>query len=242
MKTVAIMQPYFLPYIGYFQLISCSDVFVVYDNIQYTKKGWINRNRYLVNGRDELFSIPLQKASDSLDVVQRNVAESFAPEKLVAKITGAYRGAPFFSEGVALFTKAAHCPSQNLFEFLYHSIQVVCQYLGIDTTLLPSSAVSIDHSLRSQERVIAICKALGATRYINPIGGLDLYSGPSFASHHIELEFLKARPFQYQQFGEDFVPWLSILDLIMFNSREALAHQLSEFDLIPPHPLEAVGA
>ena len=86
---LAIMQPYFFPYIGYFQLIKSVDEFVIYDNIQYTKKGWINRNRILVNGTDYLISLPLKKDSDYLNVVDRQLAESWEKDrtKLLTLIT-----------------------------------------------------------------------------------------------------------------------------------------------------------
>src|SRR6476646_6270368 len=98
----AIMQPYFLPYIGYFQLINACDVFIVYDNIKYTKKGWINRNRFLRNGADVLFSLPLRKDSDFLDVRERTIAPDFDPEKVLAALREAYRRAPHFGEAFAV--------------------------------------------------------------------------------------------------------------------------------------------
>ena len=95
---LAIMQPYFLPYIGYFQLIAAADLFIIYDNIKYTKKGWINRNRMLLNGTDKLFSLPLKKDSDFLDIVGREISQDFNPDKLLNQFKGAYIGAPYFVE------------------------------------------------------------------------------------------------------------------------------------------------
>jgi hypothetical protein len=223
---VAIMQPYFLPYIGYWQLIAAVDVFVVYDNIKYTKKGWINRNRFLRNGVEDTFSLPLRKDSDFLDVNQRLLADSFGRENLLNRFREAYRKAPEFSSVMPLLEEITRNPVANLFDYIFGSIHAVCEFLGIRTPLMVSSTIACDHSLKSAERVQAICKALGADTYVNPIGGMELYSKEDFASHGIDLKFLKALPFEYEQSGNAFVPWLSILDVLVFNSKERTRSQV----------------
>src|SRR5262249_32121819 len=120
----------------------------------------------------------------------------------------------------------------NLFAYLHTSISKVCGYLGIATPLVVSSQIEADHSLKSQDRVIAICKALHATHYINPIGGLSLYSSKDFAADGIKLSSLKSNSREYRQFGAPFVPSLSILDVMMFNSREVVRQMLGEYKLI----------
>jgi hypothetical protein len=229
---VAIMQPYFLPYIGYFQLIGAVDVFVVYDNIKYTKKGWFNRNRFLQNGSDAWFSIPLANASDSLDVVERGIAPSFDRARLLNQLTGAYRRAPHFAQGFELLRECVEHDDRNLFRFLHHSIHATARRLSLDTRIVVSSTLPIDHSLRAQDKVLAICGALGATTYINAIGGTALYSAPDFAERGIDLRFLRPCPPEYRQFGEPFVPWLSILDLLMFNPADDVKSMLSAFQLV----------
>lgn len=220
---LAIMQPYFLPYIGYFQLIAAADCFVVYDNIKYTKKGWINRNRMLLNGADVMFSLPLKKASDSLDVVERELAEGFDPRDLLAQWRGAYAKAPYFAETLPLLEKIISNPERNLFRFILASLIETCRHLGITTEIKISSTIPIDHTLRAEEKVLALCEALGADTYINPMGGVELYSKETFAAHGINLKFLKPQPLDYPQFGAPFVPWLSILDVLMFNGRHIVA-------------------
>ena len=222
------MQPYFFPYIGYFQLIAAVDRFVVYDNVKYTKKGWINRNRYLLEGKDAVFSVPLKGASDFLEVRERHIAEDFDRHQLLARIGQAYRKAPFFEPTHALFAKAVSNPERNLFGFVHQSIADVCGYLGITTPIVPSSTIAIDHSLRGQEKVVAICRENGAAVYVNAIGGLELYSRAAFAAHGIALQFLKSRPIEYPQFGAAFVPWLSILDVLMFNAPEKVRGFLAD--------------
>ncbi|HNG88586.1 MAG TPA: WbqC family protein [Saprospiraceae bacterium] len=222
------MQPYFLPYIGYFQLIQAADRFVVYDNIQYTKKGWINRNRILQNGKDEYISLPLKKDSDYLDVVQRSLADNFEQERdsALRKIKGLYHKAPQFQQVYPLLERIYDCPDHNLFRFIFHSIREVCAYLDIRTEMLVSSSLPIDHNLRSEDKVIAICKATHADAYLNPIGGTELYQPDRFRLHGFDLQFIKSTLVEYPQFGKPFVPWLSILDVMMFNSVEHIQQQL----------------
>lgn len=230
---IGIMQPYFLPYIGYFQLISVTDIFVVYDNIKYTKKGWINRNRYLASGDDAIFSVPLKKDSDSLDVVEREISDTFDRQKLLNQISAAYAKAPYFRETFPAFERIVRHQESNLFDFILNSIRVVNEELGIKTKLVRSSSLKIDHSLKAQDKVLAICGSVGADHYINPIGGVELYDKGAFLGRNFKLSFLKTRPIEYPQFAGPFVPWLSILDVMMFNSRKQISDWLSEaYDLI----------
>lgn len=230
---LAIMQPYFMPYIGYFQLIAAVDQFIVYDNIKYTKKGWINRNRMLQNGQDAMFSLPLKSGSDALDVCERELAADFNRDKLLSQFKGAYRRAPYFEQTFPLIERIVRHEETNLFGFLHHSIVKACEHLGITTEILVSSSIAIDHDLKSQDKVLALCKATGATTYVNAIGGMELYSAQDFREKGIALKFIRSRPFEYAQFGAAFVPWLSIIDVLMFNSREkALACITGNFDLI----------
>lgn len=118
------MQPYFLPYIGYWQLIGAADAFVVYDNIKYTKKGWINRNRFLLNGKEALFSLPLRKDSDFLDVNQRYLADSFDREDLINRLREAYRKAPEHTAFMPVLEDIIRCPSSNLFDYILSLIHI----------------------------------------------------------------------------------------------------------------------
>ncbi len=233
MSSVAIMQPYFFPYIGYFQLIAAVDQFIVYDNIKYTKKGWINRNRMLQDGRDVLFSLPLKSASDALDVSQRELATDFKRDKLLNQFRGAYRCAPYFDATMALVERVVRHEEGNLFRFLHHAIVSTCQHLGLATEIRISSDIAIDHQLKNQDKVLALCQAVGASTYVNAIGGVDLYSKEDFRKKGMALKFIRSKPFEYRQFGDPFVPWLSIIDVMMFNSREqTLAAITGNFDLI----------
>lgn len=227
------MQPYFFPHMGYFQLIAAVDLFVVYDNIKYTKKGWINRNRILLNGKSVMFTLPLKGDSDSLDVRERELAVDFECEKLLNRFKGAYQRAPFFEQTFPLIERVVRYENRNLFLFLHHSITETCKHLGIATKTKVSSEIAIDHSLKSQERVLALCGAIGATTYVNPIGGTELYSRDAFLEKEIELKFLHSKPIEYAQFGNAFVPGLSIVDVMMFNSpKDILRRMAGDFAVV----------
>jgi len=199
-------------------LIESADLFIVYDNIKYTKKGWINRNRILKDGKKALVSVPLKSNSNYLDVRDRKLSEDFRRTKLVNQIKGAYQSAPNFLQVFPMVEKTILNDEFNLFRFLLNTIVNVCEYLKITTEITISSSISIDHTLKSQNKVIALCREVGATIYINPVGGRELYSKNFFQSEGIKLKFIEPYPFYYDQFENEFVPWLSIIDVMMFNS------------------------
>jgi hypothetical protein len=228
MKKLAIMQPYFLPYIGYFQLMKAADEFVVYDNIEFSKKGWINRNRILVNGKDDYITLPLKKDSDFLDICERRLADTWPQDgkKMLNRFTESYRKAPQFEAVFPVVQKIIQSTETNLFGFILHSLQTVNEYLGITTPIIVSSTLPADHSLKAEHRVVSICKAAQATTYINPIGGLELYDKKFFSDQGIDIHFLKANTITYKQFNNEFVPWLSIIDVMMFNSKDEVQNWL----------------
>ena len=228
------MQPYFFPYIGYFQLMNAVDKFIVYDNIQYTKKGWINRNRILQNGVDSMISLPIKKDSDYLNVVDRRLADTWPEErtKMLNRIAGAYRKAPHFEEAFQVIEKCILLKEDNLYWFINNSLFQMRNYLGMFSPLITSSWVEINHDLRSKEKVIELCKAKNADTYINPIGGLELYNREEFKEKGIDLFFCKSNPIEYPQFGNKFVPWLSVIDVIMFNSKEKVSEYLNNYSLV----------
>ena len=228
------MQPYFFPYIGYFQLINAVDVFVIYDNIEFTKKGWINRNRILVNHNDSIITLPLQKESDFLNINERHLSILFSQDsvKIIRKITEAYRKAPHFKVVMPIIEDIFNYKNQNIFDFIYKSLKIICNYLDIKTKFEISSSIKIDHSLKSQNKVIAICEQLKATHYINAIGGQELYDKSVFDKKEIVLNFIKTSTIKYNQFDNDFIPWLSIIDVIMFNSIEETKIILNKYELV----------
>lgn len=224
------MQPYFFPYIGYFQLMNQVEDFVVYDNIKYTKKGWINRNRILVNGKDEYLSIPLKKDSDYLNVDKRFLADnwSIVRDKMLNKIFSSYNKAPFFNEVYPIIKKCILFEDKNLFNFIFNSIIEVKEYLGINSNIIKSSNLSIDHDLKSEKKIISICKEMKSYIYINPIGGKTIYNFDTFKKEGILLKFIKTEDVFYKQYNNDFISFLSIIDVMMFNSRDKIKQFLNE--------------
>jgi hypothetical protein len=218
---VGIMQPYFFPYIGYYQLMNAVDTFVIYDNIEYTKKGWINRNRILVNGIDSYITLPLKKDSDFLTIKERYLSDDWVTErrKLLNRIVESYRKAPFFNDVFPIIEQCILFADKQLFNFIQNSLELIRTYLGITTQLIVSSTLEVDSSLKSTQKVIAICKNLNANTYINPIGGLELYSKDDFGNEGIGLNFLKTDQIVYSQFNSSFTSNLSIIDVMMFNEK-----------------------
>ncbi len=230
-KTLAIMQPYFLPYMGYWQLINAVDEFVIYDTIQYTKKGWINRNRFLMNGTDEVFSLPLKKDSDFLFVRDRELAPSFERDKLIRQLKGAYQKAPYFSDHFPIIEDIINFSDNNLFTYVENSIHRICQFLDIKTPLIKSSDIQTGHEkMKGTDKVIDICQSQNAANYMNPIGGLDLYNKNTFQDAGIHLSFLRSTPLDYQCFGAPCLPHMSILDVMMFCPKNDITSYLTRFE------------
>ena len=226
---LAIMQPYFFPYVGYWQLINAVDKFVIYDDVNYIKGGWINRNNILINNQKQLFTVILDQSSPYKLINEIFIKDNFT--KLLKTIHFSYIKAPFFSQTYALLEKIFFFQDRNLVSFIANSIIVTSNYLGIETEFIISSSLDKDNSLKNKEKVLHICNIMGARTYVNAIGGQELYDKSEFASKNIELKFLKTNPITYQQFNNQFVPWLSIIDVMMFNSPQKIQEMLYNYIL-----------
>ena len=233
-KVIAIMQPYFLPYFGYFQLINSVNEFIVYDDIEYTKKGWINRNRILVNGIPQYITITLKKDSDYLNINERSLASSWTKDKtkILNKIKNSYRKAPCFDVAMPLIEEIMNDEEDNLFQFIFNSLEKICKFLAIETTVIKSSALNYDSSLKSQDKVLNVCETVGAGVYINSMGGKELYDMEAFFRKNITLKFLESDIEKYKQFNEEFISSLSILDVLMFNDKLVVKNWLNNYRLI----------
>lgn len=227
------MQPYIFPYIGYFQLIKEVDVFVIFDDVNFIKKGWINRNNFLLNGDLQRFTIPLKNVSQNKLICDTYIdEESGWKESLVKTVLHNYRNAPFYESISSLLQMILRDSHSNIALFNYNSIIQISKYLKLNTEFVLSSKIEKDISKRGSHKILDICKRLGAKEYINAIGGVDLYSKEVFTDEDIDLKFLKPSSVQYKQFDNDFVPWLSIIDVLMFNSIEDSVKLLNEYTLI----------
>ena len=221
------MQPYLFPYIGYFQLINAVDQFVIYDDVAYIKNGWINRNRYLLNGQAKYFTLSLAGASSFRPINLTFILDDEkhkTKEKVLKTLVMAYSRAPFFKAVHGLIAEIILNPDNNIATYNENSIRKVCAYLDIHTKIVMSSVIEKDRSLKAQARVIAVCKNLNTNTYVNAIGGKSLYAKEIFEKNGLELKFLRPHldRITYKQFGSSFVLGLSIVDLLMFNpSQEA---------------------
>lgn len=230
---LGIMQPYFMPYIGYWQLMNAVDKYVIYDDVNFIKGGWINRNRILVNGQPKYFNLPMTGISSYKKINEVCVNnDTRLIEKNLRIIEGAYKKAPFYDTVLPIIRDIVYCSEKNVAEYIAYSFEMINAYLEISTELIVSSALEKDCSLKGQDKVLAICKLLGATEYYNAIGGQELYSFNDFAEKGIQLKFLKTDNIQYKQFGEEFQENLSIIDVMMFNSKEKIKEMLGEYEVI----------
>ena len=232
---LAIMQPYLFPYIGYFQLMNLADTFVVYDDVQYINRGWINRNNILVSGSKSIFSFSVIKDSSHKNINERYFDKNrfeIETKKFLKTLTYSYSKAPYFQKVYSLIESILIFDDFIVSEFINNSLINICNYIGITTKLIKSSDINIDNALKSQDRILALCEALGAKQYTNPIGGVELYSKSKFNEQGIELNFIKTDEIIYKQFSNDFVSNLSIIDVMMFNSPYEIKEMLNQYELV----------
>jgi hypothetical protein len=232
---LGIMQPYLFPYLGYFQLIHAVDTFVVYDDVAFIKQGWINRNRILINGQPSYFTVPVKHAS-SFALIQDTVVDDDPQnarwaEKMLKTIDIAYRRAPEFGRVFPRVEAVLTSPTRRVAELAAASIKAMMQLLDLEAEWVESSARFGNAHWKGEDRVLAICRAQGATDYVNVAGGRELYSGERFAAEGVRLHFVRSRPVQYRQFQDPFVPWLSIIDVVMFNTQAAARELVTQYDL-----------
>lgn len=232
--TLAIMQPYFLPYIGYVQLMNAVDTFVLYDDVAFINRGWVNRNKLLINGQEYMFTVPLRDASQNKRINEVHLADD--PKwrgKLLKTIEQGYRKAPNYQTVMPLTEKIVNFATDSIADLIYFSLVELSQYIGLPTRLVQSSSIYNNTDLKAQDRILDICRQEAATRYINPIGGTELYDKPTFEQAGIKLNFIKANRIEYPQGNRpEFIPWLSILDVLMFNDIPTVQAMLNEYELV----------
>ena len=228
---LGIMQPYFMPYIGYFQLMKAVDKYVIYNDVNYINRGWVARNNILISGKKQLFTISLQGASQNKHFTEIQVLDNF--RKLVKTLDMNYSKAPFFQSTMGVMEKIFSYPERRLDFFIKNSFEQILFYLGIKTELILSSNLNKDDSLKGQNKILEICKILKADTYYNAIGGKELYDKEVFEDNGISLHFLKTdENLRYTQFPNmEFVPNLSIIDVLMFNSVEEVNKMLDDYTL-----------
>jgi len=232
---LGIMQPYLYPYLGYFQLINAVDKFIFYDDVNFIKQGWINRNKILLNGKEFLFTIPLKKESSFKLITETEINENLFKNwkiKFNRTLIQAYKKAPNFEIVNDLISRTLEIDSLAISDLACGSINSVCDYLGIKTKCVKSSEQNYNNDiLKSSARVIDICIKESANDYFNPIGGKELYSKEDFLQNGLDLHFICSRLKPYNQFNNDFIPSLSIIDIMMFNNQDEILKMLDCYDI-----------
>lgn len=229
---LAIMQPYFFPYIGYFQLMAAVDRWVVLDDANFIKKGWINRNRILVGCRTFTFSILLENASQFKKINETHLFSSATLyRKLFKTIEQNYHKAPYFEPVYNIVRHVCEMRVETIGQLAYESLLAVVRYVGLSTEIIPTSCRYGNSDLKGEERLIDICKREAATEYFNLPGGKALYDRETFAEAGIDLHFIQPVQPAYRQFGCAFVPWLSIIDVMMFNGPDKVRSMLNQYEV-----------
>jgi WbqC-like protein family len=230
---LAIMQPYTFPYLGYFQLISVVDKFVIYDDVNFIIRGWINRNNILINNKASLFTIPLKNASQNRIIRDIELSNDTPWKyKFLKTIEYSYKKAPYFDDVFPLIDHVVSFDTSYIYQLALLSIKTVLDYIKIPTEIVNSSDIYKNKEFQAQERILDICKYEKALQYINPIGGMEIYSRDFFENEGIKIFFLKSRMPVYKQFNHEFVSSLSIIDILMFNSREDVQQMLLQYELV----------
>lgn len=227
---LGIMQPYFMPYIGYFQLMKAVDKYVVYDDVNYIKGGWANRNHILINGEKEMFTVTLQKASQNKLFNEIVIGDDF--KKLMKTLQMNYSRAINFDQTMVLMERIISFPNKQLAVFIANSFREILSYLSVETEILMSSEIPKDNSLRGKDKIIQICEILGADTYYNAVGGKNLYDQEEFREHGITLNFVDSLPQVYSQLHtREFVSGLSMVDVLMNNTKDKVNSLLESYQI-----------
>jgi hypothetical protein len=217
---LAIMQPYFLPYIGYFQLMSAVDKLVLLDDVNYINRGWINRNRVAVNGEPYWLTLPLAKASQNRLINEIEIIDDPAwKRKTMRTVELSYHNSAFANQALPLFSEILQESRGRLSTFLFFQLRRVADYIGLDVKIEPTSTKYPKEGRTGQDRILDICRREGAISYVNLPGGRSLYDPQTFAEAGIKLLFIAPNldALALRHGGQE-GPSLSILDLLMHNS------------------------
>jgi len=227
---IALMQPYLFPYIGYYQLVQAVDEFIFFDDVNFSKKSFISRNTILVNGVKAQFRLPVVKKSQNRRIQEHEFIGEY--DEFFALIRAGYEKTPYFDDVFPIVEETLSTQNRGVAKVNAFSIQLVSDYLGLKSTFSFSSELAIEDKYKAQSRVIKICKTKMADCYVNSIGGLHLYDARAFKEKGINLKFLKPRSIEYRQNQKNFVPSLSIIDVLMWNSKDEILELLGNYDII----------
>jgi len=226
----AIMQPYFFPYIGYYQLAYEVEKFIFLDDVNFIKKGFINSNSILLQGKRHDFSIPVLKVSQNRHISDHFYAGEFG--SFLKTLESGYKKAPFFLDVWPMVEAVITDADNNVAAKNALSVTSVFSYLGLERNFEFSSRTRFAEPFKGQDRIIALCDELKIDRYRNSIGGRQLYSHDAFANKGIELKFIQSRCEEYPQPSTGFVKNLSIIDALMNISKSDLKAMLCQYELV----------
>lgn len=226
----AIMQPYFFPYIGYFQLMKAVDVFMFLDDVQYIDRGWVNRNRIRVNEAPAWLSFPVNKASQKLPINERHYLLGAEVARAEQRLRSSYVKAAAYSEAAPVIYGLLEFPDANVAKFNANLLTELAGKLGIDCEFVSSSTVGNPQGLRAEDRIIDLCLRIGATQYVNPIGGISLYQPQSFAESGLRLSFQRTVTEPTHLTGGP--AHLSMIDILMHSGFKGSRAQMTQYELI----------
>jgi len=228
---IAVMQPYFFPYIGYFQLVNLVDKFVFYDDVNFIKNGWINRNRIIINQKASYFTIQLKNASSFKKINEIEFTDK--RHKLLKTLEMAYKKAPYYNSVMPMVEDVLKYETNKISNLAIYSVIKTSNYLGFNTDFdISSKSYAETQGLNKAERLIEICNQNKINNYVNAIGGKELYAKDTFKKSNVNLLFIKSKINEYKQFNNEFIPGLSIIDILMFNSIEETNKMLNSYELI----------
>lgn len=225
---LAVMQPYIFPYIGYYQLVYASDVFILYDDVSFIKQSYINRNNILASGKSLRFTLPVLGASSNVLIQNLDYSDS---RKIIRTIAQAYTKAPYFEDVFPIIEYVFNQESRGITHINYLSIQVVFEYLGINKKMLIASQINYDRTKERANRLIELSKIYNCDHYINSQGGKALYQKEHFEEHGVKLSFIETEIQSYNQNINEFVPYLSMIDILMNCSKEDVIKMLKGYEL-----------
>ena len=233
-QKTAIMQPYFFPSISYFRLINAVDLFVFLDDVTFIKKGWINRNKILLNGKSHYININCKSLSQNKKINEIKI--DFNKKEISKKLKTlyqAYKNAPYFNDVYPLLEESLLFETEYLSIYTSNTVMQTIKFLGIEKNFKYSSKdFENTLGLQGEERIIDICKKSKTETYINAEGGKNLYYKERFDRENIKLNFLESQYPEYKQFDHEFISMLSIIDILVFNSKEVICDFLNNFKLI----------
>ena len=252
---LGIMQPYFFPYLGYFQGINAADKYILYDNLNFIKEAWMNRNRYLIkNGKSGFFTVPLKAKSSFKKICEIELIDNSTwKKKILNSLFLNYKSAEYFDDVFPMIENVINYPTNKLTELNFQSIKSVCDFLNLKTELSADSLKYIDIEIklaadkidkknfpdiklinwqRKIIRIIEISRMEKADIFINAIGGMELYSKEVFNNNGIELLFVKTLAYCYKQQSTVFYPNLSIVDVLMNCGRERTNELIKNYELV----------